>query len=118
MILKKRMAYAKKKVLLGVAVNWVPSKGLDDLIKLSDIISEEYKIVVVGLTKKQKESLPDTILGIEKTSNAEELAEIYSAAEVFVNPSREETFGMVTAEALACGTPAVVYDATCISGTD
>lgn len=109
---KEKNGLCKKKVLLGVAVNWVPSKGLDDLIKLSDIISEEYKIVVVGLTKKQKESLPDTILGIEKTSNAEELAERYSAAEVFVNPSREETFGMVTAEALACGTPAVVYDAT------
>ena len=109
---KEKNGLCKKKILLGVAVNWVPSKGLDDLIKLSEIISEEYKIVVVGLTKKQKESLPDTILGIEKTSNAEELAEIYSAAEVFVNPSREETFGMVTAEALACGTPAVVYDAT------
>lgn len=109
---KEKNGLCKKKVLLGVAVNWVPSKGLDDLIKLSDIISEEYKIVVVGLTKKQKESLPDTVLGIEKTSNSEELAEIYSAAEVFVNPSREETFGMVTAEALACGTPAVVYDAT------
>lgn len=109
---KEKNNLCKKKVLLGVAVNWVPSKGLEDLIKLSRIISEEYKVVIVGLTKKQKEALPHNILGIEKTSNAEELAEIYSAAEVFVNPSKEETFGMVTAEALACGTPVVVYNAT------
>ncbi len=109
---KEKNGLDSKKILLGVAVNWVPSKGLSDLIELSQMISEEYKIVVVGITSKQKEVLPDSILGIERTSNVEELAEIYSAAEVFVNPSREETFGMVTAEALACGTPVVVYNAT------
>lgn len=102
----------EKKIILGVAVNWVPSKGLDDLVQLSQLISDEYKIVVIGLTDEQKESLPNSILGFRKTSNADKLAEIYSVADVFVNPSREETFGMVTAEALACGTPAVVYNAT------
>ena len=109
---KERNGLDKKKILLGVAINWVQSKGLDDLIKLSQIISEEYKIVIVGLTKKQIKELPTSILGIEKTSSRVELAEIYSAAEVFLNPSREETFGMVTAEALACGTPVIVYNVT------
>lgn len=109
---KEKHGLCEKKILLGVAVNWVPSKGLDDLVELSRIISDEYKIVIVGLTEEQKEALPDSVLGIERTANADELAEIYSAAEVFVNPSREETFGMVTAEALSCGTPAVVYNTT------
>jgi glycosyltransferase involved in cell wall biosynthesis len=109
---KKKIGLIGKKLILGVAINWVPTKGLEDLIRLGEIISNEYKIIVVGLTKEQKERLPNYIFGIERTNNVHELVEIYSAADVFVNPSREETFGMVTAEALACGTPAIVYNVT------
>ncbi len=36
----------------------------------------------------------------------------YSRADVFVNPSQAETFGLTTAEALTCGTPAIVYNTT------
>jgi glycosyltransferase involved in cell wall biosynthesis len=68
----------------------------------------------VGLTEKQKKSLPDNILGISQTNNIEELVEIYTAADVFVNPSREETMGLTTIEAMACGTPVVVSNFTAV----
>ncbi len=44
-----------------------------------------------------------------------DLANAYSAADVYVHLSREDTFGKVIAEALACGTPAIVYDTTALS---
>lgn len=101
-----------KIILLGVAINWVPTKGLADFVKLSERLPIQYQIVIVGLDESQKNSLPSNILGFGRTENVLQLAEIYSAADIFINPSREETFGMVTAEALACGTPAIVYNAT------
>lgn len=109
---RERYGLIGKKILLGVAINWVQSKGLADLVELGKMVDSQYKIVVVGVTEKQKKDLPKNILAFERTENVQELVNIYSAADVFVNPSREETFGMVTAEALACGTPAVVYNST------
>lgn len=70
--------------------------------------------MLVGLSKDQVEKLPDKIVGIQRTRDRNELAEIYSAADFFINPSREETMGLVTAEALACGTPAIVSNFTAV----
>ena len=101
-----------KFVILGVANNWSPTKGLSDFFKLSQMVDIHTMIILVGLTSKQIKELPVNILGISRTENREELAELYSIADVFVNPSVEETFGLTTAEALSCGTPAIVYNAT------
>lgn len=101
-----------KKIVLGVASVWEERKGLDDFVKLSDMLSDDYKIVLVGLTKEQAAELPSCILAIERTNGQKELAGIYSTADIYVNPSKEETFGMTTIEALSCGTQAVVYKDT------
>lgn len=99
-------------IILGVASIWDKRKGLSYFIELSKLIDDDCIIVMVGLDGKQISDLPLNIIGIKRTSNINELAKIYSAADVFVNPSVEETFGLVTAEALACGTPAIVFDST------
>lgn len=99
-----------KKIILGVASDWSKKKGLHDFIKLSGMLSDDYKIVLVGLNDKQLKTLPRKILGIRRTANVQELAGVYSAADIFVNPTYEETFGLTTVEAQACGTPAIVYD--------
>ena len=101
-----------KKIILGVASTWDDRKGLSDFIKLSKLLSDEYKIVLVGLNEKQISKVPSVILGLPRTNTPEELAAIYTAADVFVNPSREETFGLTTIEALACGTSVIVYKDT------
>ena len=41
--------------------------------------------------------------------NQKELAEIYSAADVFAMPTREENYPTVNMEAIACGTPVITY---------
>jgi len=101
-----------KKMVLGVANTWQRSKGLYDFFELASRLDASYQVVLVGLTDKQKELLPQKVLGLGKTNNAVELAEIYSAADVFVNPSVEETFGMTAYEATLCGTPIIVYAGT------
>lgn len=102
-------------MILGVASTWNERKGLNDFIELSKILdSDQYKIVLVGLNDSQiKELTTNTnILALPRTSSAKELAQIYTAADVFVNPSYEETFGLTTAEAQACGTYSIVYKDT------
>ena len=96
-------------IVLGVASAWSESKGLSDFVRLSSLLGETHKIVLVGLTEAQKAALPPEILGITRTNNTKELAEIYTAADVFVNPTYQETFGMVNLEAQACGTPVITY---------
>jgi glycosyltransferase involved in cell wall biosynthesis len=78
------------------------------------MLSEKYKIVLVGLSTEQINNLPDNIDGLPLTKTPQELAEIYSAADWFINPSMEETMGLVTVEALACGTPVIVSNFTSV----
>lgn len=109
---REKHGLKSKKIVLGVANVWDDRKGFDDFIKLSKLLNDNYVIVLVGVTKNQLKNLPNNILGIQKTNSSEELAKIYTAADVFVNPSREETFGMTTIEAVACGKKAIVYKDT------
>lgn len=111
---RKKYNIEDKFVILGVANVWEKRKGLDTFIELSTLIDDKYKIVLVGLNREQLKEIPKNIIGISRTSNAKELAEIYTAADVFLNPSVEETMGLVTVEALACGKPAIVFNATAI----
>ena len=98
-----------KYIILGVADKWLLRKGYDIFIELSKIIEDTFQIVMVGDNKSITEK-PNNILFINRTSDQKELADIYSSADVFFNPTREEVFGMVNIEALACGTPVVTFD--------
>lgn len=109
---RKAFHLEDKKIVLGVASVWSQRKGLDDFYKLATMLDSSYVIVLVGLNKKQIGDLPKNIIGIERTTNQNELAGLYSTANVFVNPSVEETFGMTSAEAVACGTESIVYQGT------
>lgn len=98
-----------KFLLLGVASDWSPRKGLKDFIKLSKNLNSEYQIVLVGLSREQIEHLPENILGIERTESVEELAELYASSDVYVNPTYEDNFPTTNLESLACGTPVITY---------
>jgi glycosyltransferase involved in cell wall biosynthesis len=107
---RRRYGLLDKRMILGVASVWEERKGLDDFIKLSEMLDENYRIVLVGLSKKQIAKIPRKILALPRTENSAQLAEIYSAADVFVNLSYEENFPTVNLEAQACGTKVVCYD--------
>ncbi len=94
-----------KKIILGISYDWTEKKGIDVFLKLAEKLPENYKIVLVGTDKKF-----DNILSIGVTQNVRELAEIYSASDLFVNPTREDTFPTVNIEALACGTPVLTFN--------
>ena len=107
---KEKNGLSGKKIILGVANIWDARKGFGDFISLSKKISDDYRIVLVGLDEKQLRMLPENILGITRTSSAKELAEIYTAADVLFNPTYEDNYPTVNLEAQACGTPVVTYD--------
>ena len=109
---RARYGITEKKMILGVANVWDDRKGLGDFLELAQRLDDSWQIVLVGLNETQIQALPKNVLGLTRTVNAKQLAEIYSAADVFVNPSREETFGMTSVEATLCGTPAIVYKGT------
>ena len=106
---KLRYGLVDKKIILGVAGVWDERKGLKDFVELSKIISEDFLIVLVGLSEQQKNSLPENIIGITRTNSAKELAEIYSSANVLFNPTYEDNYPTVNLEAQACGTPVITY---------
>ena len=109
----------QKFLLLGVASPWDKRKGYSDFIKLSKIIDPDTIILLVGLNTSQIKQLPHNIIGIQKTEDLHELKNLYATADIFINLSVEESFGLTTAEALSCGTPAIVYDSTaCIEILD
>ena len=100
----------EKFIILGVATIWDDMKGYSDYLQLIKILGEDYCLVLVGLTKQQLCKLPKEIIGIERTSNIKELAEIYTATDLFVNLSYCENYPTVNLEAIACGTPVLTYE--------
>ena len=99
----------EKFVLLGVAYDWGARKGLDVFIELAKRLDDRFRVVMVGTNRQIDKYLPGKIISIHTTQDQAELAQIYSAADVFVNPTREDNYPTVNLEALACGTPVVTF---------
>lgn len=96
--------------IIGVSSVWNKAKGLDDFYKLRELLDpNKYDITLVGLNQEQIDNLPEGINGILRTNSAEDLAGLYSNANVFINPTYADTFPTTNLEALACGTPVVTY---------
>lgn len=100
----KKYNIDSKKIVLGI-----PKSGLQCFTELHRLLPSQYHIVLVGLGENEINSLPQGMTGIPYTNSAEELAEIYSAADVFVNTTLADTFPTVNIESLACGTPIVTF---------
>ncbi len=107
---RKKYNLENRFILLGVAYKWEDRKGLDAFLELSKRLDDAYKIVLVGTDDEVDKMLPENILSIHKTYNQEELVEIYSACDLFVNPTKQDNFPTVNIEALACGLPVLAYE--------
>lgn len=118
---KKQNILKHQFMILGVAFDWGMRKGLDVFIELAKRLDhKQYKIVLVGTDDIVDRQLPESIISIHKTENQQELAGIYTVADLFVNPTREDNYPTVNMETIACGTPVITFDAggspECISG--
>lgn len=98
-----------KYIVLGVSFAWGYRKGLDCFVEMAEKLGERYQIVLVGTDNEIDKNLPQSIISIHRTQNQKELAEIYSAADVFAMPTREENYPTVNMEAIACGIPVVTF---------
>lgn len=107
---RSKYNHTKKYIVLGVSFGWGKKKGLDVFCDLANKLDNSlYQIVLVGTDEKTDCLLPKSVISIHRTNNQKELAEIYTAADVFVNPTREENYPTVNMESLACGTPVITF---------
>lgn len=97
-------------VALMVASPFTKQKGFEEAIKLSKVIDDKWKIVMIGLSDKQIKNLPSNIIGVKRTENIDELVSYYCSADIFVNLTLEDNYPTVNLEALACGLPVVTYE--------
>lgn len=111
---RKRIDAEDKVLLLGVAMHWLPRKGLYDYIKLAGELDDSFRIVLVGLEEGEVKGLPSNIIPIGPVNSDLELARIYSACDICLNLSYEETFGLSSVESVACDTPIISYDQTAV----
>lgn len=110
---KKKFNIPKNgKVLLGVAYNWSERKGLSDYILLSKMLPDNIRIVLVGVDAANQKKLTSKMIALHKTDSVAELAVLYSIADIVLNLSVEESFGLTTVEGFSCGTPGIVYNKT------
>lgn len=120
---RERYGLGDRFIVLGVASKWSERKGLQDFVRLArDLDDYRFAIVVIGLSDKQIKQVKKEakrIVALPRTESQEELAEAYTASDLLLNPSAEETFGMNVAEAEACGTGAIVVeDSACAEVAD
>lgn len=106
---RKKYHLEDKYIVLGVSQIWCIQKGTDVFVELSKRLDDRFRIVMVGTNDQIDKQLPESIISIHRTNNQAELAKIYAAADVFVNPTREEVLGLTNIEALACGTPVITF---------
>lgn len=110
--IRKKYNCENKKLILLVSDGWTERKGYTKLLETAKKSPADWQYIMVGLDKSQISGMPQNVIGLERTWNQQELIDLYSAADLYFNPSVEETFGLVTVEAMACGTPAVVLNST------
>lgn len=106
---KRKYGLQDKHILLGLASIWSEEKGLYDFIKMAGMLRDDEVVVLVGVTPKEEKLLPGNIVGISRTENVHQLAELYAASDAFINPTWQDNYPTVNLEAIACGTPVVTY---------
>lgn len=106
--IKAALGASNKKLLLGVSNTWEERKGLDDFLVLRDRLSDQYAICLVGPISSS--SIRESgIIHVERTDSQEELAELYSAADLFINATYDDNYPTTNIESIACGTPVLSY---------
>ncbi len=106
---REKYGLGDKHIILGLASIWSKEKGWDDFMEMSKMLNGDEVIVMVGVTEEQQNRLPENVVGIRRTENVRQLAELYSAAVAFVNPTWQDNYPTVNLESIACGTPVVTY---------
>lgn len=102
---------SNKMLILSVASVWNNLKGFSDFLKLSDMLNDNFRILMVGgMKKKYIKTLPNNIIYIKRTQDIHEMVSLYNASDVYLNLTYCDTYPTVNLEAIACGTPVITYN--------
>lgn len=108
--LREKMGLTNKRIILGVSSVWDKRKGINVFCELSKRLDDSYTIILVGVDDRLKQDLPTNIISISRTESIHQLAQYYSMADVFINPTYEDNYPTTNLEAIACGTPVITFD--------
>ncbi len=111
---KKKEEEPDKPIILSVASAWCAAKGINDLMDLQELLGDEMVIAVAGLTEKQAQYLPPPMVAIQRISSMHGLRSLYTAADLYISLSYEESQGLTLIEAMACGTQVICYNSTAL----
>lgn len=85
-------------------------KGFDLLLSALELLPKDMPVSLAAIGDRASESMAQRMIDLGRMDDERLMSLAYSAADVFVMPSRAENFGMVVFEAMACGTPVVAFD--------
>lgn len=108
-LVRQRYGLRDRHIIIGVASIWSKEKGFDDFLQMAPLLNDDETLVLVGVNDNEKKRLPQNVVGISRTDNVRQLAELYSSAAAFVNFTYQDNYPTVNLEAIACGTPVVTY---------
>jgi len=112
---KSKASRSNKKLKLITVSRLINRKGIDHIIKaLAETRDKDIKLIIIGtgnyesFLKKLCEKLKlNDVVHFRGYYPREKLPELYNDADVFILPSLAESFGLVFAEAMACGLPII-----------
>ncbi len=99
--------------VMGMANKWLLSANKVLLNSIAKTLNDRFKLVLVGCKEEQiseLKQLSSNIIPIGFINGRIELAQYYSAANVFVNVTHVDTLPTVNMESICCGTPVITYD--------
>lgn len=109
--LKEKHKITDEKIILAVGSNLMTeAKGGKWVLKLAKKFkNEKVKFILIGI-EDLTQKFDENIIALGNTTNQIELAEYYSMADLTILTSEKETFSLVCAESLACGTPILGFE--------
>lgn len=111
--IRQELNVSDKCMLIALASSWTPKKGIADYFELARKLDpQKYVLFMVGIENSKHGDIPEVIRALPVTKNRNQLLKLYNAADIVLNLSYEESFGLTTVEGLACGTPSIVYNCT------
>ena len=115
--LRSRWGVEGKFVVLGPASKWLDPINRDTLRCVAAGLDEDCVLVLFGYLGGYDDTLPSNVKVVGHVSDMHELRCIYSAADVFVNCTREDALSLISVESQACGTPVITYRNTGVQET-
>ncbi len=119
---KKSLGLDERKTVLSIG-QFIPRKGIDILLEAWEKLDNDYQLVIIGggyEEEKYKKIISDKEfkhVKLEGFKSKVSLFEYYQAADIFILPTREDIWGLVINEAMACGLPIITTD-KCIAGLE